>query len=257
MKYVNLELKWKQLTLQGRKLGRLLIAVCLFLTLSSCQNFSPKDPQVSSREENKPKLEALELTAETWQTIEGNGIRLSLPESYRGGNPNQDLREIEAALTELQESYGKRLRSIKQNVDNIMALIAFDTRSLTPEALTNVNIVQHPLQESIDLETYFSEAVQQLQKTHQIEEQDLIAQNESSRGRIVAKTTTEDAIAMKQLFYFQPQSETVWITTYTTPAKEFQQRVANFEDSIASLQFQHKESGNESAIANNIQLPCN
>lgn len=232
MKHLNFEPKWK--------LGRLLVAVCLFITLSSCQNFSPKDPQVSSSGETTPNLEALELTTDKWQTIEGNGIRLSLPESYRGGNPNRDLPEIESALTELQESYGKRLQTIKQNVEN-MALIAFDTRSLTSEALTNVNIVQHPLQESMDLETYLSQAVQRLQKTHQIEEQNLVAQNESSQGRLVASTTTEKDMTMKQLFHFQFQpaeaNNTVWIVTYTTPANEFNQRVANFEDSIASLQF--------------------
>lgn len=264
MKYFTFHHPWHQFRLHNWGLGRLLLAGCLVMILSSCQNFSPKDPQVSSPDQTKPNLEALELTAQNWQTIKGEGISLSLPESYRGGNPNRNLPEIESALTELQQNYGRRLQTIKQNVENT-ALIAFDTRSLTKEALTNVSIVQHPLENSIDLEDYLSQAVQQLQQTHQVEEQNIITQNESSQGHIVASTTTAGAITMKQLFYFQLQIETptepenilqkflqslkqffnfqsqqknIWITTYTTPANEFEQRVANFEESIASLQFQ-------------------
>jgi len=237
MKYLNWNYQWQQLIPQNWQLGRLIVAVCLLITLSSCQNFSPKDPQVSSTTSTTPNLDALELTAQNWQTIEGEGVSLSLPEHYRGGNPTRDLTEIESQLSELQKGYGQRLQTIKQNLEHTV-LIAFDARSLTKDALTNVNIVQHPLEETVNLETYLSQAVNQLQPTHQIEEQTIMTQNGSSQGRIVAKITTEQDITMTQLFYFQPKPETMWITTYTTPANEFNQRSGNFEESIASLQFQ-------------------
>ncbi|NBD16977.1 MAG: hypothetical protein GVY04_12795 [Cyanobacteria bacterium] len=214
-----------------------LLGILVLITISSCQDFSPRNPQVSSNDqtvESTPSLEAFDLAAENWQTIQGEGMSLSLPESYQGGNPVRDLNEIETAFTRLDEGYSKRLQPIKQNLEQT-AFIAVDARSLTPDALTNVNVVQHPLPQETSLEDYLGQVAQQLRPTHQIEEETIITQNQSSLGRIVAKVTTEKGVSMKQLFYIQPQGETIWIATYTTPTSEFQGRLANFEQSITSL----------------------
>lgn len=210
-----------------------------FITLSSCQNFSPKDPNVTQNnpqlETVTPKLEAFDLTAENWEKLQGEGINLSLPKSYRGGNPTRDLLEIESALSNFGEGYSQRLQAIKQNLDNTVFL-AFDTRSFEPNALTNVNIIQESFsQTETSLTDYLAQAEKQLQSTHQLEQQIVISDNESSFGRIVANVTTDQGRKMKQLFYFQPQNDKIFITTYTTPASEFNARLPNFEKSIASL----------------------
>jgi len=220
-----------------------LFSVCfgilILITLSSCQDFSPRNPQVSSDNPNlestTPSLEAFDLAAANWQTLTGEGITLSVPATYRGGNPVRDLTEIETALTNFDQRYEKRLQPIKQNLEQT-ALIAFDARSLTADALTNVNVVQQPMKQKTSLEDYLATTVKQLQSTHQIEEEAIITQNQSSLGRIVANVTTETGVSLKQLFYLQPQKETIWITTYTTPTREFQGRLSNFEQSIASLE---------------------
>jgi len=215
-----------------------LLGILVLITISSCQDFSPRNPQVSSNYQNvdstMPSLEAFDLAAENWQTLQGEGMSLSLPESYQGGNPVRDLNEIETALNRLDEGYSKRLQPIKQNLERT-AFIAFDARSLTQDALTNVNVVQHPLNQATSLEDYLGQIAQQLRQTHQIQEETIITQNQSPLGRIVTNVTTEEGISMKQLFYVQLQGETIWITTYTTPTSEFQGRLANFEQSITSL----------------------
>ncbi|AFZ43077.1 hypothetical protein PCC7418_0862 [Halothece sp. PCC 7418] len=224
-----------------KHLFSVLFGILILITLSSCQDFSPRNPQVSSNhpslDATSPSLEAFDLAAENWQTIAGEGITLSLPETYLGGNPVRDLTNIETALTDLDQSYEKRLQPIKQNLEQTV-LIAFDARSLTANALTNVNVVQQSLNQQTSLEDYLAKTVQQLQATHQIEEETILTQNKSSMGRIIASVTTEEGVSLKQLFYLQPQKETVWITTYTTPSSEFQGRFPNFEQSIASLDIQ-------------------
>jgi hypothetical protein len=129
------------------------------------------------------------------------------------------------------------LQPIKQNLEQT-ALIAFDARSFTADVLTNVNVVQQPINEQTALEEYLATTVKKLQATHEIEEETMITQNQSSLGRILANVTTTEGVRLKQLFYLQPQGETVWITTYTTPESEFQSRLPNFEQSIASLEIQ-------------------
>jgi serine/threonine-protein kinase len=241
MKYLNFDHQWKKISPRNWTFVGNLILVSLLILLSSCQNFSPKDPQVSSTDaktkQTIPTLENFDLAAEEWQTMEGEGITLSLPKSYRGGNPLRDLTEIESAISQLDENYEKRLQAIKPNLDNTL-LIAFDARSFEPDTLTNVNVVQQPYQKETSLEEYLSQAVKQLQSSHEIEEKTIITQNQSSLGRIVAKVTTEEGTTLQQLFYFQPQAETMRISTYSTPASEFQRRIANFERSIASLRSQ-------------------
>ena len=130
-----------------------------------------------------------------------------------------------------------RLQPIKQNLEQT-ALIAFDARSLSADALTNVNVVQQPMNQKTSLEDYLAKTIKELQDSHQIEAEAIITQNQSSLGRIVANVTTEAGVNLKQLFYLQPQKETIWITTYTTPTREFQGRLSNFEKSIASLEIQ-------------------
>lgn len=232
-------IRWKTKPKLSRDFLLNLLLICLVLTLSSCQSFSPKDPNVSSNQSNleevTPQLKALDLEAENWQTIQGEGVSLSLPESYRGGNPLRDLTEIEDALSGLDKSYGRRLQGIKQNLDQIVFL-AFDARATTPDALSNVSILKQSIEPEITLETYLEKAVKTLEKTHKIEGEIITTQGEKSLGRIIATVTTEEGVAMKQLFYFQPETEVIWITNYTTPKSEFQNRVSNFEQSIASLE---------------------
>lgn len=224
-----------------KHLFSLFFGVLILITLSSCQDFSPRNPQVSSSsptlDSTSSSLEAFDLAAENWQTMAGEGMTLSLPETYRGGNPVRDLTNIETALTDLDQSYGKRLQPIKQNLEQT-ALIAFDARSLSADALTNVNVVQQPMNQKTSLEDYLAKTIKELQDSHQIEAEAIITQNQSSLGRIVANVTTEAGVNLKQLFYLQPQKETIWITTYTTPTREFQGRLSNFEKSIASLEIQ-------------------
>lgn len=213
-----------------------LFLALVLITLTGCQNFfSPEDPNVASPNinETQTELEAWDLKAENWQTLEGEGISLSLPETYRGGNPTRDLIEIESALNEIDENYGKRLQAIKQNLDHTI-LIAFDTKTLEADSLTNVNVVQQSLSKKMVLDRYLSEVVKKLQPTHNIQIQAIINNNENKIAQIVANTTTDEGVTIKQLFYLQPQEDTVLITTYTTPESEYQGRLPNFETSIAS-----------------------
>jgi len=185
-------------------------------------------------EQANENLEAVAVNKPNWQTMEGQGVSLSLPEGYQGGNPIVDLQSIEEKLANLDAS--QRLKPIQNNLEQI-ALIAFDTTNFSDNNwLTNVHVLNHSWQESMTLENYLSQAVAELESTHQIEQQNMMNQGQSSIGRILTTVTTSEQVKIKQLFYFQPQQDKIWITTYTTPASEFQQRSANFEQSIATLE---------------------
>ncbi|QDZ38790.1 hypothetical protein FRE64_01840 [Euhalothece natronophila Z-M001] len=215
--------------------------VLVLITLSSCQQIASEDnPTAMTVSEADASLEAYDLTTEDWEMLEGESVKLSVPASYRGGSPNLDLTEIESTLEQLNGDYSERLQAVQENPEEI-ALIAFDTQFFESDTLTNVNVVQHELDEEISLEDYLSQAVSNLEATHNIEEQEIINNNDTSMGRILTTLTTEEGVEMTQLFYIHSQPEAMWITTYTTPSSEFEQRVSNFEESIASLEIEALE----------------
>lgn len=212
--------------------------IVVLITLSSCQANTSEETKTTSLSQADTTLEAYDLTAEDWQTLEGESLKLSVPASYRGGNPNLDLSEIESTLEQVNGDYSQRLQAVQQNIDEI-ALIAFDTQFFEANTLTNVNVVQYP--KEITLDKYVSQAVGELEATHNIEEQKMMNSNDTSIGRILTTITTKEGIDMTQLFYFHSGVESIWITTYTTPSSEFNQRVNNFEKSIASLEIEAVE----------------
>lgn len=214
--------------------------IVVLITLSSCQANTSEQATTTSLSQANTTLEAYNLSTEDWQTLEGKSLKLSVPASYRGGNPNLDLNEIESTLEQVNGDYSQRLQAVQQNIDEI-ALIAFDTQFFEANTLTNVNVVQHPLEEEITLDKYLSQAVGELEATHNIEEQEMMNSNDTSMGRILTTLTTGEGIDMTQLFYFYSGVESIWITTYTTPSSEFNQRVNNFEKSIASLEIEAVE----------------
>ncbi|MFP4132635.1 MAG: hypothetical protein ACLFQP_08770 [Halothece sp.] len=217
------------------------LLVVVLITLSSFQQVTSEDNNSPTNgSEPEASLEAYDLTADNWKTLEGKSLKLSVPATYRGGNPNLDLTEIESSLEEVNGDYSERVQAVQQNIDEV-ALIAFDTQFFEDNTLTNVNIVQYPLEEEITLDAYLSQAVGELEATHNIEEQEMVNRNGTSIGRILTTITTEKGIDMTQLFYFHSGKDRIWITTYTTPSREFDQRVNNFEKSIASLEIEAVE----------------
>ncbi len=171
-----------------------------------------------------------------WQTLNGAGLELSLPEGYTGGDPSTDLDRLASELEAIDPEYAQRIESIRQNPEAI-AFLAFDPDSAESGFLTNVNIATEPVPADIDLEQYLEAATQQLAGIYEIESQEITTVGDYEAGKIVGQFGTGE-LQVKQLFYAIKTDGTFWIVTYATTADEFDTRLPNFERSIQTLKLE-------------------
>lgn len=169
-----------------------------------------------------------------WITIQGNGVGLSLPPDYTGGNPRLEFAQLKDKLNQISPSYAKRFESIEENPEAI-ALLAFDGKNTAAGFLTNVTIAAERVPEPVVLEDYVRAASSHLSQAYEIESQGLLQVGAYPAGQIVGVITADNDVKVKQLFYLIQAADTFWIVTYATPASEFEQRLPQFQQSIQTL----------------------
>ncbi len=182
------------------------------------------------------------VQSNNWQVIEGKGVRLSLPATYIGGNPEIDLDKITAKLVEINPKYSNRIEAMKRNATAI-SFVAFDTSFTNSSFITNVNIVTESTPTPMTLEQYSQTSLQELARFYQIELEETVAIGPYEASKIIAQLQTEE-LSIKQLFYLIQTNEAnsdetiFWVVVYSTTMEEFDSRLANFANSIQTFSLQ-------------------
>ena len=205
------------------------ILICLLLlgSIIGCTQTTPEATQTS------PPMESPQAG---WKNIVGEGIILSLPQSYEGGNPSTEIDEIEEKLTGINPSYTQRIQTIKQNLTAI-ALVAFDSQSDSPRPLTNVNVTAQKVDQGVTIEQYLDRIANQLPSIYEIEVKEVLSIDQYQAGRMVTTVEAEET-PFKQLIYTVKNNDTFWVVIYTTTTEAFNQQLPNFEKSIQSFRLQ-------------------
>jgi serine/threonine-protein kinase len=212
--------------------------VCLLLlSVMSC---SERTPQATDTSQATQGTEAKTTSGSAvpeagWKAIAGEGIVLSLPGNYEGGNPSTDIEKIGEQLKAIAPDYNEKIQALKRNPEAI-ALIAFDPQSPSVGTLTNVSITKQKATDGTTVEQYLKSAKEQLTPQYNVVEQKLVSLDQYQAGRMVAEATAGET-PIKQLFYVVQDGNIVWLVTYSTTAAEFDQRLPNFEKSIRTLKF--------------------
>ena len=210
----------------------LMICMSLLITTVGCNQQKP--PQTTTSNQANLSGAATSPSA-SWKFIKGNGVEISLPSSYEGGNPSnkQDLNALASKLKTINPEYEQRIAAIKQN-PNAIALLAFDTQNNQSGFLTNVNVTTQSVENGTTLDKYLQAATQQLTTQYDILERKVVLLGKEKVGRIITQPKTSGA-PIKQLFYIVPQGNRFWLITYSTSKTEFDQRLPNFEKSIRTF----------------------
>jgi serine/threonine-protein kinase len=190
---------------------------------------SPTSPQ------KETTAELATTNAIVWKTIVGNGVELSLPESYVGGNPNarQDLEAIAQKLKTIDPKYEKTIEALKKN-SSAIALLAFDAQNDKSKFVTNVNVTQEQLPAGTKIEQYLDHAVKQLSTRFHVVDQKVVSLEKYQAGRVVAESISGE-IPLKNLYYVIQSGNDFWLVTYATTQGEFDRRLPNFEESIRTF----------------------
>jgi len=195
-----------------------------------------------------------------WVAIRGEGVALSLPMGFVGGNPGRELAEIQDQLGAIDSDSEKKLRAVSQN-PTAVALVAFDTQENDTQgndtqgnlaygtkisAATNVNITSQSLPKNADVQALLEMGAKQITGKssealggYQILQQQVITLQEREIVKIIATTgIPEQNPQTQQLFYLVPDAshKKLWVITYTTLAQGFDRHLPIFEKSISTLQ---------------------
>ncbi len=210
----------------SQKTISLILSLLLCVSLAACKNTT------TSKELELEPAPVVQIPND-WKQISGDGVFLSLPENFEGGNPQTQLDQLEAKLATVDPRYGDRIAVIKQNSKGI-ALLAFDLQSATSGIITNVNVIKEELPQGTTMEASLAAATSKLGLVYEILDQKLTYLDENQVGRIVAEANSE-GMRIKPLFYLIPDGNTIWLITYSTTAEEFNQRLPYFEQSIQTF----------------------
>jgi serine/threonine-protein kinase len=194
---------------------------------------SQETPQATGETQEKSESESSAKSEEGWQVVQGQGVSLSLPENYTGGNPSTEIDRIAEDLEAIGPGYGSRVEAIRQNPDAI-ALLAFDPKSSESGFLTNVNVTKQPVPEGVTVEQFLEAVTQQIANQFNIVNQEVVEIEPYQAGKIVAEATVGE-VPVKQVFYTVKDENTFWVVAYSTTQAEFDQRLPNFEQSIRTF----------------------
>jgi len=207
----------------GGRWQRIAISICLGILLWGCQQETVAPPS----SETTPQIQGQ-------QTLVGDGVSLSVPATYVGGNPNTDLDELEARLSQSAgDELVRRLRAVRQNLDETVVLVAI--APLDP--VVSVNVTVEPMEEMENLLAYVSEAAEELSSVYQVETQAVFEIAQRQTGVLIIRTEVGD-MALKQLIYTVERDDAFWNIVYTAPEGIFQRELPIFERSFASLSFE-------------------
>lgn len=170
--------------------------LCLVISLSGCEQKISK---------------VLASPPGDWVAIRGEGVALSLPMGFIGGNPGRELTDIQAQLGAIDPDSEKKLRAVSQN-PTAVALVAFDTQVNDPQgnqasspkipAATNVNITSQSLPKDAKAQSLLKMGVQQITNSssnslggYQILQQQVITIQEQEIVKIIATIATSKPTA--------------------------------------------------------------
>ncbi len=174
------------------------------------------------------------INTDNWSVIEGEGLSISLPSDYFGGNPARDLDDLNAKLANINPNLTNRLQKVRQNIESIYFL-AFNTNIDDFNWIDNINIVAEKNNQKISLNNYFEKYKKQISTKIKLEqESEIKLYNNQAVKKIIGNYSLEET-KVKQLFYIFEQNNNFWVVTYTTTADKFENNLSIFEKSIKTL----------------------
>jgi hypothetical protein len=199
-------------------------------TLAASPTRLPTQAKVAS-----PTLVPTAASAAGYKTYQGEGVTISLPETYIGGNLTTDLDLIMANLKELGPEFSQTVTLIEQN-RSLFVLWAFDSNMNNTKFLTNVNIIKQPVLSGITLKMMLDATAQSLPAQFIVTESKIITLGSTEAGRIRVDATVQGT-AVKEAFYLVMDSENsmMYAITFATSASEIDDRLPTFDQSVSTF----------------------
>jgi hypothetical protein len=171
-----------------------------------------------------------------WEKFEGRGVELWLPESFEGGNLDEDLDLIVERLKGLGPEFEQLSQTLDQN-RSVFALWAFDSKVGEQGSLTSANITTEQVLSVITIDIYLDAVEKQFPPGFAVRERDIVQLGDREAGRLIADFTVS-GVSGNQLLYVVKDGNNIWVISYGTSVDEFEERLPVFEQSAQTFSIQ-------------------
>lgn len=190
-------------------------------------NAAPVTPAVALPAEWTPT--PAPTTIAGWKKFTGSHTELWLPERYIGG-------ETSSMIEKLKMQY-QGLDAIAEALDNSehkIRLWAFDPEPGPPAFLTYAMVGADEVKPDASLAAYVDDGLAQRAPEETLIERSDTTLGEDAAVRTVVETRYPNR-RVRELAYFVKKGDLIWIVLFTTDAKEYDARLADFELSARTL----------------------
>ena len=213
------------------------LIISCFLLLGTIIACSPAPTETGNSSTSNSNNVPVEVPT-GWKTIVGNGVSLSLPSRYEGGNPGKDIKQLEEKLSAINPSYTERIEPIKQRTKAI-ALIAFEPQNSEIKTINNVSVIKDNIPENTDKKSTIETAIRKISSVYEIVETEDFTVNDYPGKKIIAQADSQGDL-IQILLYLLVDQDNLWLVTYTTTATEFEQLLPDFEKSVQTFRVEAK-----------------
>jgi len=168
-----------------------------------------------------------------WSIIHGSGVSLWLPDTWRGGNLENDLDQLLADSTDngAIQQYAAVLEQNRLAIN----LWAYDTESVGNFHLTNVNIGHEPVSESVTVDLYIDAINRNLPENFTVTGRSLEQIHGNPGGRITIDVLL-DGLLIKEVMYILKVEDVMWLVTFAAAFDTFDAQLGIIEQSVQTLE---------------------
>lgn len=170
-----------------------------------------------------------------WRVFTGEGVELSLPSNFEGGDPEVSRERLLELIRTLGPEYEKYIEAVEQNPSG-MILMAFDLES----SASSVGVTKREVPPEMSLEEYMNgllnALVEQVPGTSVID-RSVIERDGDQVGRVVLEFETGEAVSRQLTFIFLEGGK-VWTLSYASARDRFEQLLPTFDLSMLTFKYQ-------------------
>ena len=165
--------------------------------------------------------------------FEAENIEIWLPDSFSGGDLENDLDVIVNRIKSLGPQYEQMAEQIKAN-PSAFVLWAFDSNIGSSGGLTNVNIGHEQVISAMTEEMYVEAIKRQLPSSFIVSDPKEVKLGPYDALQLIIQFN-QSGISAKELYYVIKNNDIIWGITYSTGADEFNDRLPVFEQSAQTF----------------------
>ena len=168
-----------------------------------------------------------------WEEFHSGRVHLWLPASFEGGDAAATLPKVVEGLRSLGPDFAEMADYVEQN-PGVFVLWVVDTERGPAGAISNVNVTQEPVPETVSLDDYLDASVDLLPSGLEVLERVILTLEDRDVGKIVLSGSSGN-VRRISVVYIIRDGDRFWNVTYSTDPDEFVDRTPVWETSIRSF----------------------